>query len=60
MEEQLPHNLFVSIHKSFIVSINAIRSIDGNEIILETASLSLSKSHKDEVMSRINGMLFKR
>jgi len=60
MEEQLPRNLFVRIHKSFIVSINAIKAIDGNEIILESASLPLSKSYKDEVMSRIDNLLFKR
>src|SRR5688572_21363166 len=33
MEETLPAQDFIRIHKSFIVSINAISSIDGNEII---------------------------
>jgi DNA-binding LytR/AlgR family response regulator len=60
LEEQLPQPLFIRIHKSFIVSINAIRTIDGNEIILESGSLPLSKSYKEEVMNRIGGLLFKR
>jgi DNA-binding LytR/AlgR family response regulator len=60
IEEQLPHNLFIRIHKSFIVSINAIRAIDGNEIILDAGSLPLSKSYKEDVMGRIDSFLFKR
>lgn len=47
-------------YKSLIISINAICAIDGNEIILETGSLPLSKSYKEEVMSKINSLLFKR
>jgi hypothetical protein len=34
--------------------------IDGNEIMLESASLPLSKSYKDELMAGINNLLFKR
>jgi DNA-binding LytR/AlgR family response regulator len=60
IEEQLPPNQFIRIHKSFIVSVNAIRSIDGSEIVLEGCSLPLSKTYKDEVMSKIDGFLFKR
>jgi DNA-binding LytR/AlgR family response regulator len=60
IEEQLPKDVFIRIHKSFIVSINAILSIDGNEVFLEAITLPLSKSYKDEMMDRIDNMLFKR
>jgi two-component system, LytTR family, response regulator len=60
IEEQLPGHLFIRIYKSFIVSINAICSIDGNEIILEKGYVPLSKSYKEEVMSKIDYLLFKR
>ncbi len=35
IEDKLPKNLFIRIHKSFLVSINSIQSNDANEIKLE-------------------------
>ncbi len=60
IEEQLPHDLFVRIHKSFLIAVNSIDTIDGNEIKIGKYILPISKSHKDEVMSRIGNRLFKR
>ena len=60
VEEQLPQHLFIRIHKSFIVSINAIKTIDGNEVILENCSLPISKTHKEEVFSKISDKMLKR
>lgn len=60
IEEQLPHNLFVRIHKSFLVAVNSIESIDGNEVKVGNFTLPISKSHKDDVMNRIGNRLFKR
>jgi DNA-binding LytR/AlgR family response regulator len=60
IEEQLPADLFVRIHKSFLVAISAIQTIDGNEVITGTMRLPLSKNHRNEVMSRIESKLIKR
>lgn len=57
---QLPANLFVQIHKSFLIAVSAIQTIDGNEIITNTVRLPLSKFYKDEVMCRIEPKIFKR
>jgi len=57
---QLPAHHFVHIHKSFLVAISAIQTIDGNEIITSTMRLPLSKNYKDDVMSRIGAKLIKR
>lgn len=46
IESQLPKNYFLKIHKSFIVSINAIQTIDNDEVILENKTLPISKSYK--------------
>lgn len=59
-EEQLPSQLFIRVHKSFIVSVNAIKSINGNDIIIENGSLPIGKTYKEEVMARIEGLLFRR
>lgn len=60
IEEQLPHDLFVRIHKSFLVAVNFIETIDGNEIKIGQFTLPISKSHKENVMNSISKRLFKR
>lgn len=60
IEEKLPPGLFIRVHKSFLVSVNAIQTIDLNEIKLETCSLPISKSYREEVLNRIGDRLFKR
>ena len=60
IEEQLPTHLFVRIHKSYLVAISAIQTIDGNEVITGPMSLPLSKNYRNDVMSRIESKLIKR
>jgi len=60
IESQLPKNRFLKIHKSFIVSVDAIKTIDNDEIILENKTLPISKSYKSLVTERIEKDLFKR
>ena len=60
IEKQLPPKLFVRIHKSFLVAISSILTIDGNEIVTSNARLLLSKQHREEVMQRIESKLIKR
>jgi DNA-binding LytR/AlgR family response regulator len=60
IEEQLPSDLFIRIHKSFLIAISAIQTIDGNEVITGSMRLPLSKNHRNEVMSRIESRLIRR
>ena len=60
MESQLPDGLFIKIHKSYIVAVNAIQTIDNNEVILADHILPISKSYRAQVMQRIERNLFKR
>jgi DNA-binding LytR/AlgR family response regulator len=60
IEEQLPSQLFVRIHKSFLVALSAIQTIDGTEVITGSARLPLSKTYRNEVMTRIESRLIKR
>lgn len=60
VEESLPPQLFLRIHKSFLVSIGAISTIDQNDLYINDICLPISKSYKDEVMKRINRNLFRR
>lgn len=60
IESQLPQNLFLKIHKSFIVAVNAIQTIDNDEVILQGHTLPISKSYRSAVMGRVEKNLFKR
>lgn len=61
IESQLPRDIFIKVHKSFIVSVAAIQSIDGSDILIGNARIPISRNLKDEVVGRILGNnLFRR
>jgi DNA-binding LytR/AlgR family response regulator len=60
IESQLPAHHFLKIHKSFIVAVNAIQTIDNDEVVLTNHTLPISKSYKASVMSRVEKNLFRR
>ncbi|MCP3932889.1 MAG: response regulator transcription factor [Bacteroidetes bacterium] len=53
MEELLPADDFVRIHRSHIVNINQIIEIDGNQVVIEQHKLPISKRMKDPFMTAI-------
>lgn len=50
LEESLPNELFIRIHKSFIVAIREINSLEGNMIEVNDTRLPVGKSYKEAVM----------
>ncbi len=60
IEEKLPAHLFVKIHKSYLVAISAIQTIDGTDVITSSMRLPISKNYRNDVMSRIESRLIKR
>jgi len=52
MEEQLPTGRFMRVHKSYIIALNAIKSIEGSIIHLDTdkAEIPLGSSFKDTLL----------
>jgi DNA-binding LytR/AlgR family response regulator len=55
LEEKLPVAKFMKVHKSFIVSLNKITALDGNDLFIGKAHIPVSRSLKDEVMKRVMG-----
>lgn len=49
LEEQLPASHFIRIHKSFIVSIHEIESLEGNQVEIGGTHLSVGKSYRPAV-----------
>lgn len=61
VEEFLPADMFIRIHKSYLVSASRIDSIEGNMVRMGTHSLPISRTLKDEVMERLlKGKFLKR
>lgn len=50
LEEALPKDQFIRIHKSYIVSINEIASLEGNTLEVDEQQLPVGKSYKDAVL----------
>jgi len=61
VEGLLPKDQFVKVHKSFIVSVPHVKTIEGNEIVIRESRIPISRSLKDEVVNQILGNnLFRR
>jgi DNA-binding LytR/AlgR family response regulator len=61
LEEQLPADTFIRVHKSFIVNIRKIQSIDGNVLNVGGARISVSQSLREKVVQEITkGRMIRR
>ena len=52
-EEQLPASQFVRIHKSFIVSLKAVKFLEGNELSIGTKKLPVGKVYREDLLRRL-------
>jgi DNA-binding LytR/AlgR family response regulator len=53
LEEQLPASIFIKVHKSFIVNINKVKSIEGNILDIGNAKITISQSLREKVLNEI-------
>jgi len=60
LESQLPADLFIKIHQSYLVNSTKIEAIEGNEIKIGTRSLPMSRNYRDNVMKIVQQRLLKR
>jgi DNA-binding LytR/AlgR family response regulator len=54
MEQQLPPDVFLRIHKSFIINMNRIRTVSYDEITLEKETLPVGRTYRNDVMQRLH------
>ena len=53
LEEQLPASIFIKVHKSFIVNINKIKSIEGNILDIGNEKIAISQNLREKVINEI-------
>ena len=61
VEEYLPADKFLKVHKSYIVAASKVDSIEGNDIRIGQQHIPISRNQKDEVMEKLlKGKFLKR
>jgi len=53
LEEQLPVDTFIKVHKSYIVNVNKIKSIEGNTLNLGVDKITMSQNLREKVLELI-------
>lgn len=53
IESELPSDQFMRIHRSYIVPIRKIKSLDGNQVQIGDKLIPIGRSYKEEVMKRV-------
>ncbi|MDO6429450.1 response regulator [Flavitalea sp. BT771] len=60
IEEQLPPAKFLRVHKSYVVSVQQIQGLSGNEITIDKHRVPLSKNYREALMRIIDSRLIRK
>lgn len=53
LEDLLPQDNFIRVHKSYIIAKNKVQSLDGNMLEIGKSKIPISRSKRDEIISWI-------
>jgi DNA-binding LytR/AlgR family response regulator len=51
--DKLPPNQFIRVHKSFVVNVNFIRTVQRNRIVIDDIRIPIGESHKAQFLSSL-------
>ena len=54
IEEKLPSQKFLRVHRSYIINLNKIDSLHDGYAFIDANKIPVSKSHKDQLYNRLN------
>lgn len=54
VEDKLPQELFLKVHRSFIINIKKIIDIEDNSVLIKKDVVPVSRSNRPELMKRLN------
>jgi len=55
IQEQLPEDRFLKVHKSYVVAVGKVSSIDNNELVINQHRVPVSRALREDVVRRIMG-----
>ena len=53
LEENLDNSQFLRVHKSYIVSVDKIKAIEGNEIIIQSKRIPISRNFREQIITKV-------
>jgi len=53
LEEKLPKPKFMRVHRSYIISLDKIKSVSGHEVDIEGQHIPIGKNYRDEFFAQI-------
>jgi DNA-binding LytR/AlgR family response regulator len=54
VEEKFPTSLFVRAHRSFIVNIRAVQTVEDNTIVIDNKHIPIGQTYLRDVLQRLN------
>ncbi len=61
VEQELPADNFARVHRSYIVALDKVEALEGNQLRIQEHLVPISRAHKEELYERlIKGRLWKR
>lgn len=54
IEDKLPENLFLKVHRSFIINVKQIIDIEDNSVLIARDVIPISRANRPELMKRLN------
>ena len=54
IEDKLPEDLFLKVHRSYIINIKKIIDIEDNSVLIKRDVIPVSRSNRPELMKRLN------
>ncbi|MDN3491248.1 LytR/AlgR family response regulator transcription factor [Winogradskyella bathintestinalis] len=54
IEEKLPNDLFLKVHRSYIINVDKIIDIEDNSVLIKKDVIPVSRSNRPELMKRLN------
>ncbi|NLA23925.1 MAG: response regulator transcription factor [Bacteroidales bacterium] len=60
IHSKLPEDIFFRTSKSYVINVNHIKEIDGNDVIIADNKIPIGRSYRDEFLDFVNKRLIRR
>ena len=54
LQSELPSNLFLRTHKSYLINISKVEYLEGNQIKIGASMVAIGQSYREEVLNKLS------